>query len=63
LFLDLKLVSEVPDEGDTAASLLAKADSALYGAKGLGRNTLRLVQLCLPLSEVPLCGNSQTLSG
>ena len=32
----------VPNEGDTPAGLLARADAALYEAKGLGRNTLRL---------------------
>lgn len=32
----------VPDERDTTASLLARADAALYEAKGLGRNTLCL---------------------
>ncbi|BDB19230.1 diguanylate cyclase (GGDEF)-like protein [Pseudomonas sp. BIGb0381] len=31
----------VPTEGDTTASLLTIADSALYEAKGSGRNTLR----------------------
>ena len=30
----------VPNEDDTTASLLARADAALYEAKGLGRNTL-----------------------
>ena len=34
----------VPQEGDTTASLLARADAALYEAKDLGRNTLRLAQ-------------------
>lgn len=33
----------VPEHADTTASLLARADAALYEAKGLGRNTLRLV--------------------
>ncbi|OHW40335.1 GGDEF domain-containing protein [Pseudomonas sp. 06C 126] len=32
----------VPNEDDTTASLLARADAALYEAKGLGRNTLCL---------------------
>ncbi|MGL5998249.1 MAG: GGDEF domain-containing protein [Pseudomonas proteolytica] len=32
----------VPNEDDTTASLLARADAALYDAKGLGRNTLCL---------------------
>ena len=32
----------VPGVSDTAASLLARADAALYEAKGMGRNTLRL---------------------
>ncbi len=32
----------VPEVGDTTASLLARADAALYEAKGMGRNTLRL---------------------
>ncbi|WP_460141967.1 GGDEF domain-containing protein [Pseudomonas sp. S2_E01] len=32
----------VPDERDTSASLLAQADAALYEAKAMGRNTLRL---------------------
>lgn len=34
----------VPNESDTTASLLARADTALYEAKGLGRNTLRVAQ-------------------
>lgn len=53
----------VPNEDDTIASLLARADAALYEAKGLGRNTLRLAQPCSLRSEVLLSGNSQTLSG
>lgn len=32
----------VPNQDDTTASLLARADAALYEAKGLGRNTLCL---------------------
>lgn len=32
----------VPNDDDTTASLLARADAALYEAKGLGRNTLCL---------------------
>ena len=32
----------MPNEDDTTASLLARADAALYEAKGLGRNTLCL---------------------
>lgn len=44
----------VPDEGDTTASLLAKADAALYEAKGLGRNTLRLAPPYFQPSEAPL---------
>lgn len=32
----------VPKDGDTAASLLARADAALYEAKGSGRNALRM---------------------
>ncbi|KJZ45501.1 MULTISPECIES: GGDEF domain-containing protein [Pseudomonas fluorescens group] len=35
----------VPTEGDTTASLLARADAALYEAKGMGRNTLCLAPL------------------
>lgn len=38
----------VPNDGDTTATLLARADAALYEAKGQGRNTLRLAQPCLP---------------
>lgn len=34
----------VPTEEDTTASLLARADAALYEAKALGRNTLVLAQ-------------------
>jgi len=38
----------VLNEGDTTASLLTRADAALYDAKDMGRNTLRLAQPCLP---------------
>ena len=48
----------VPDQADTTASLLARADAALYEAKGLGRNTLRLAQPCPPPSTAPLSGLS-----
>ncbi|NWA02698.1 GGDEF domain-containing protein [Pseudomonas gingeri] len=41
----------VPDEGDTTASLLARADAALYEAKGSGRNTLRLAPPHLQQAE------------
>jgi diguanylate cyclase (GGDEF)-like protein len=44
----------IPEEGDTTASLLARADEALYEAKGLGRNTLRLAQSCPKHSEASL---------
>jgi diguanylate cyclase (GGDEF)-like protein len=41
----------VPTEGDTIASLLTRADSALYEAKGSGRNTLRLAPPLFQPSE------------
>jgi hypothetical protein len=45
------------------ASLLARADAALYEAKGLGCNSSRLAQP-LPLQgEAYLCGNLPTLNG
>ncbi|MGY2233601.1 GGDEF domain-containing protein [Pseudomonas gingeri] len=44
----------VPDAGDTTATLLARADAALYEAKGSGRNTLRLAPPCLPQTQAAL---------
>ncbi len=41
----------VPNEADTTASLLARADAALYEAKGLGRNTLCLAPPCVRHGE------------
>ncbi|MCH4876308.1 sensor domain-containing diguanylate cyclase [Pseudomonas sp. TMW22090] len=56
--ISIGVCSVMPDDGDTTASLLAWADAALYEAKGLGRNTLRLAQPCrlrsaAPFSEIP----------
>lgn len=53
----------VPDDGDTTASLLARADTALYEAKGSGRNALRLAQSFPQPRETPLGSHSQTLNG
>lgn len=53
----------VPNEHDTTASLLARADAALYEAKGLGRNTLRLAPPHSQVSEAPASGVSQALNG
>ena len=41
LRISIGVCCDVPDERDTTASLLAKADAALYEAKGLGRDRLR----------------------
>ena len=41
LRISIGVCCEVPGEGDTTASLLARADAALYEAKASGRNTLR----------------------
>lgn len=52
----------VPSEDDTIASLLARADEALYEAKAMGRNTLRLAP-SRPLQRDAAMGDlSQTLS-
>jgi|GEM_PF-417174 len=53
----------IPDEGDTTASLLARADEALYEAKGLGRNTLRLAQDCPRDRQASLSGIGTILNG
>ncbi|MCF5195959.1 diguanylate cyclase, partial [Pseudomonas sp. PA-6-1H] len=44
----------VPNEDDTTAAALAKADAALYDAKASGRNTLKLVQSYPQQNEAPL---------
>ncbi|MCD5996628.1 GGDEF domain-containing protein [Pseudomonas sp. CDFA 602] len=41
----------VPTEDDTPASLLARADAALYEAKGLGRNNVRFAQVDVAQQE------------
>lgn len=53
----------IPEEGDTPACLLARADAALYAAKDQGRNTLRLAQPVAQPREEPLGTGSQTLNG
>lgn len=53
----------VPDEGGTTASLLARADAALYEAKGLGRNTLRFAKPRPQLREAPHSDLSPALNG
>lgn len=53
----------VPDERDTTASLLARADAALYEAKAMGRNTLRLAPADLLRSDARVGDASETLSG
>jgi len=53
----------IPEEGDTPACLLARADAALYAAKDQGRNTLRLAQPVVQQPEEPLGTGSQTLNG
>lgn len=50
----------MPEDGDTTASLLAWADAALYEAKGLGRNTLRLAQPRRLRSAAPFSDTPQT---
>ncbi|MNI19230.1 putative diguanylate cyclase AdrA [compost metagenome] len=52
----------VPDERDTSASLLARADAALYEAKAMGRNTLRLAPGDLHRSDARVGDASQMLS-
>lgn len=44
----------VPNDDDTTAAVLAKADAALYDAKASGRNTLKLVQSSPQQHEAPL---------
>lgn len=41
LRISIGVCCEVPGEGDTTASLLARADAALYEAKGMGRDRVR----------------------
>jgi len=41
LRISIGVCCEVPGEGDTSASLLARADAALYEAKGMGRDRVR----------------------
>lgn len=53
----------IPDEDDTTASLLARADAALYEAKGQGRNTLRMAQPVVQQPDKPLGAASETLGG
>lgn len=53
----------VPGEGDTTASLLARADAALYEAKGMGRNTLRVAPAASERIDAHARDVSETLSG
>jgi diguanylate cyclase (GGDEF)-like protein len=56
----------VPGEFDTPASLLARADAALYEAKGMGRNTVKLAAAApdhadlgqIPGKEKPAMGST-----
>ena len=41
LRISIGVCCDVPSEGDTTASLLARADAALYEAKGMGRDRVR----------------------
>ncbi|AZP72552.1 GGDEF domain-containing protein [Pseudomonas poae] len=41
LHISIGVCCEVPGESDTSASLLARADAALYEAKGMGRDRVR----------------------
>ena len=41
LRISIGVCCDVPSEGDTSASLLARADAALYEAKGMGRDRVR----------------------
>ena len=43
----------IPAAGDSPASLLARADAALYEAKELGRNAVRLAPAAGAASEDP----------
>ncbi|KAI2684368.1 GGDEF domain-containing protein [Pseudomonas sp. TNT3] len=53
----------IPDEDDTTASLIARADEALYEAKGLGRNTLRLAPNGPEHREASLSGMDTIFNG
>ena len=42
LHISVGLVARVPQAGEPVHALIAEADAALYGAKGAGRNQVRL---------------------
>lgn len=63
LHISIGVCCGVPEESDTTASLLARADAALYEAKGLGRNTLRMAPSGSQQSDTPSSGLSQALNG
>ncbi|MGF6094840.1 GGDEF domain-containing protein [Pseudomonas sp. 18175] len=49
LRISIGVCCDVPDDADTSASLLARADAALYEAKASGRNTVRFAALAQAL--------------